>query len=420
MNALAGADLTSARIYRNQGDLAKAISFFNQEIEKAPDSYAAIFERGEVYGMIAMDPSKKGVLRDIAGDAADPQREILKKMLADFDVLRNLSDESAKDKNKKNLKKIDSILREYWTEFYNGAVDSDIKHAEALAKVDSLAALGDTTRLPEGSTEKTQFEIQTDLAKEYEELVLRQTENAILLIPEEWNPFALKAQAIDRAHRVDEANKVWETALAALAASDLKDKDKAKYDEAWLIIQLHLLQNYYNYSNYPSAVIVADQILAEIPDNEDAIVFKGFALTNMANDTARTAEEKRLLRIDALAALETAHKATPDDSALLFYLGQFNLVNGDTAKAIDWWTAYTAADTTDSDILFQIGYIYLEGGSFIDYAKSEAVYQQLVDRHPDKCEGWINLGIAQIKQEKNQVGTANVKKGEECAKQAGE
>ena len=60
MNAMAGADLTSARIYRNQGDLAKAISFFNQEIEKSPDSYTAIFERGEVYGMIAMDNPTDG------------------------------------------------------------------------------------------------------------------------------------------------------------------------------------------------------------------------------------------------------------------------------------------------------------------------------------------------------------------------
>jgi hypothetical protein len=188
MIALAGADLTSARIYRNQGDLAKAISFFNQEIEKAPDSYAAIFERGEVYGMVAMDPSKKGVLRDMAGDAADPQQELLKKMLADFNVLRNLQDESQKDKNKKSLKKIDSILREYWTEFYNGAVEADIKHAEALGKLDTLVMAGDTARSPEGSTEKTPFETQTALVEQYEALVLRQTDNATLLIPEEWNP----------------------------------------------------------------------------------------------------------------------------------------------------------------------------------------------------------------------------------------
>jgi tetratricopeptide (TPR) repeat protein len=420
MTAFADADLTSARIYRNQGEFIKANGFFTLSIEKDPTQYGAYFERGEMYGMIAMDRTKKGVMNEIVGEVATPQFEMIKLMLADFDVVRNLQDPNEIKKQKKNLKKIENAIDSYWTEFYNESVDADEKHALKLIEVDSLAAAGDTAHTVEGATEMTIYDQALATAESLHDKVIHATNICILLKPDEWNPYALKAQVLDRSGKIDEANIVWEMALESLNASDLKTENNDKYMEAWLIIQLHRLQNYYNFSRYPKAVEVANEIHELIPDNQDAVIFKAFALTNMVNDTSITEKEKADLQDQAVVALEAAREVTPDDSAIPFYLGQFAMAKGDTTKTIEWWTTYTEMDTTDYEVLFQIGYIYLEGGSFIDYAKSESIYQEIVTRHPEQCTGWINLGVAQIKQEKTKLGSDNVKKGEDCSKQSGE
>lgn len=420
MNALANADLTSARIYRNQGEFVKADHFFSLAIEKSPDLYAAYFERGELYGMIATDRTKKGVMRDILGEIEDPQYAMLERMLADFAVVQGIEDEKVRSKQKKNLKKMENIIESYWTDFYNESVDADVKHTEKLAEVDSLAAAGDTTRTPEGSEELTVYDQAVKTAETYQETVINRTDLCILLKPEEWNPYALKAQVLDRVGKIDEAMVVWEKALASLNASKMKKEDEAKYMEAWRIIQLHRIQNYYNFDNYPKTIEVADEILATEPENQDAAVFKAFALTNLLNAADDSTEGKEAMREEAIAALHAAFEVTPDDAAIPFYLGQFNLDKGDTTKALEWWTTYTELDPEDFEVLFQIGYIYLEGGSYIDYVKSEAIYQELVNRHPDQCTGWINLGVSQIKQDRTKIGSENIKKGEECSKKSGE
>jgi tetratricopeptide (TPR) repeat protein len=123
------------------------------------------------------------------------------------------------------------------------------------------------------------------------------------------------------------------------------------------------------------------------------------------------------MRSDAIEILKEANLVSPDDSAIPFYLGQYYLEDGDTTKSLEWWMKYAEMDKEDYEVLFQIGYIYLEGGTYIDYPKAEEIYQEMVDRHPDQCKGWINLGVAQIKQDKTKIGADNVKKGEECSKQ---
>jgi len=423
MTAFADADLTSARIYRNQGEFIKAEHFFGLSIEKNPKQYVSYFERGELYGMIATDRTKKGVLRELVGTEGNPQLEMFKLMLADFAVVQGIEDQKLRRKQKRNLKKIDNIIEKFWTDFYNQSVDADVKHVEKLAIADSLFAAGDTTSLMEGSDTLTVYARALQLADISQKQVITSTDICILLMPNEWNPYALKAQVLDRIGNTEEANVIWERALVSLNASDLKAEDETKYMEAWRIIQLHLLQNHYNFDDYPKTVEVANNILELEPENQDAIIFRAFAMTNIVNaveEEEKGSEEYLTLRDKTLTALQAAYEATPDDSAIPFYLGQFYLDGGDTTKTLDWWTTYTELDTADYEVLFQIGYIYLEGGSFIDYEKSESVYLELVTRHPDQCTGWINLGIAQIKQDNTKAGAENVKKGEDCSKNSGE
>ncbi len=441
MIAFADADLTSARIYRNQGELIKANNFFNLSIEKNPDQYTAYFERGEMYGMIATDRTKKGVLRELVGEIDNPQYEMLKLMLADFAVVKGIEDPKKLKKQKKNLKKIHNIVEGFWTDFYNESVDADIKHVEMLVMADSLFTVGDTARSVEGAEELTLLDKALNSAENSKNKVINNADICILMKPEEWNPYALKAQALDRIGETDQANVVWEKALVSLNSSNLRIDDEKKYTQAWRIIQLHLLQNFYNKNEFSRTIDVADEIIAvcteegfspdaiteeftpekvaEIQHCRDAYVFKAFSLISKVNDPDST-DDVGVLRENAIEVLQDAQRVSPDDSSIPFYLGQFYLESGDTTKTLDWWRAYTELDTEDYEILFQLGYIYLEGGSFIDFKKSEAIYQELVDRHPEECTGWINLGISQIRQDRTKDGAVNVKKGEECSKNSGE
>ena len=57
----AGVELTSAKIYKKQGEFAKAIEFYDQAVAKDPTDPEALFERGELVGQIAMDDQHIGI-----------------------------------------------------------------------------------------------------------------------------------------------------------------------------------------------------------------------------------------------------------------------------------------------------------------------------------------------------------------------
>ncbi|MBK6766852.1 MAG: tetratricopeptide repeat protein [bacterium] len=48
-------ELTSAKIYKKQGEFAKALEFYDQAVAKDPSDPEALFERGELLGEIAMN-----------------------------------------------------------------------------------------------------------------------------------------------------------------------------------------------------------------------------------------------------------------------------------------------------------------------------------------------------------------------------
>jgi tetratricopeptide (TPR) repeat protein len=477
--ALAGPDLTAARIYRNQGDLAKAIQFYGQEIEKNPKSYIAIFERGKVYGMVAMDRTKKGVQRDLAGESDNPQKSVLQMMVTDFDAVRGYTEKKAR----KKVKPMNGIINDNWAKFYNDAVEADKKHAESIAFLDSLIVAGDTLRTEDGAESLTPFDSISTKNHAYEAKALGAVDIAMVLKPGEWNPLALKAQIIERTGQIASATEAWTVAKAAIEASDLSTKNKEEFTTSWRIIQLHRLQNNYSSDNNPGALEVANQILencseegyewsgfiettvdgqvidsfvsvemTDLPEAcQDALIFKAFSLTNMVNDPPDyewsgeveteiktttdnettesedstqvwedTEERKSERRKEAIIALRAAFDVTPDDSAILFYLGQFYLDGGDTTNALEWWNSYIEIDTEEYDVLFQVGYLYLKGGSFKDVKRAEEMFQLLVDRFPNECDAWINLGVAQIDQDKTETAAASITRGQDCKAAAGE
>ena len=53
MVAQAGMELTSARVYRKQGDYKQALEWYSRAIEADPDNIVAHYEKGELLGEMA-------------------------------------------------------------------------------------------------------------------------------------------------------------------------------------------------------------------------------------------------------------------------------------------------------------------------------------------------------------------------------
>ena len=107
MVAQAGMELTSARVYKKQGDLQKALEWYDREIEAHPNSVAGHFEKGELLGEMAEGQKKPGLFLQ---------------MRKEFDEVLNLKDEQAK-KVRKYEKKMNELVEKYWIFQYNDAVE---------------------------------------------------------------------------------------------------------------------------------------------------------------------------------------------------------------------------------------------------------------------------------------------------------
>jgi tetratricopeptide (TPR) repeat protein len=365
-------------------------------LQKNPDNIDGYYERGELLSEIAMDKNKQDALQAISGSAADPQRDALEKMMADFNTVAAAKDKDPK-KVEKLQKKIDDIVSDLWRDFYNQAVQSDSLLSERLAAGDSARVEGETI-------------LDNDANN-----ALRNADVSILLIPGRWNAYALKAQVYDNLGMTQKATTIWEEALAVLdkqRAAKPNDKDlQAAHD----LVQLHLLQNYFDLEQYEQTVKTADVILAVDSTSMDAVQFKAYAIARMANDESRPKDELERLKNEAISALRSARSARPDDEIIVYYIGQFYLQLEDTARAIDAFQEYLAIDSTDRDVLFTVGYFYLEGGSHIDSKKAELYFKKLVDAHPEDGPGWINYGVAQIRNGKTAEGSKAVEKGEQLS-----
>jgi hypothetical protein len=75
-------------------------------------------------------------------------------------------------------------------------------------------------------------------------------------------------------------------------------------------------------------------------------------------------------------------------------------------------------EPSDTDVLFMVGFLYLQGGTFIDLAKAESCFQRIVDADATLCAAWTNLGIAQIRQDQTKLGAENMERGKKCADEA--
>jgi tetratricopeptide (TPR) repeat protein len=390
--ALAGMELSSARLYKKQGEWFKSYQFYMQAVQKEPENQDAVYERGELYEQIAADPSKAGLAKQIVGDKPNPQLELYNMMLADFKAAQVVHKKGDESKIKSLKKKIDGILTESWTKFYFEAVQEDSAYAKASAE-----------------------KVETPDPKEHAKKALAQLDLAIKFIPERWNAYGLRAQILGKLDDRAGALEAWSQALAKIDSSDMPKKDAEGYKTAVSIIRGNLLENYYNLERYKDAIRVSDEILAKDSTSEDAIQFKAFSLARMAADTSLTVAQTDSMKSVAIKALDKAKLARPDDPTIVYYIGQFHLQLGDTAAAIKSFEDYLVKDEKDKEVRFVLGVLYLEGGRFTDTAKASEEFKKLTEFYPEDSASWINYGVAKIRLGKTEEGKKYVDKGKELA-----
>ncbi|MBL0060260.1 MAG: tetratricopeptide repeat protein [bacterium] len=386
--AMAGMELTSAKIYRKQNEIAKAMEFYDQAVAKEPDNAEAVYERGELLGIIAMDPAQIGVRKKIAGDVDDPQMVVLDRMVKDFDAVRVMATGGDK-KAQKYEKKIKTISDEYWWEFYSKAVaaDSAYRAMEAAGSMENANAVVDQG--------------------------LKSALVAIKIDPKHWSSRFVFAQLRGFQAKDDGFVAAWHEAMTALDSSDMKTKEPENYKHNHYYAHLQLIQNYYAQENYAKTLEVADEMLADDPGSVEAVQYKAFALATMASDEKRSATERDSLKRVALGALDNAKTSNPDDENILFYIGQFNLQLADTAAAMTAFDNFLVRVPGDRDVLFTQGLIYLEGSAkYGNLDKAVEKFGAIKDAYPEDGPAWINYGIALIRQGKTSEGSDAVKKGE--------
>ncbi len=375
--ALAGSmEMTSARLYKKQGELIKSLQFYNTELEKNPGNVEALFERGELLGEIAIDSGKVKMQAVASQDAADPQRALFEAMLADFNKVRS----SADNKDAKKMgKKMNEMLNRFWATYYGAATKSDTlkNYDRALAQVDM----------------------------------------ALLFKPQDWRTEALQAQLFEKKEQTDKALEAWERAHQHLDASGLDKEKPEEYKQAAEVIHARLLEGYYNSGKYLKAIEYAEQMSKDDPTNSDAVQFKAFSLAQLATDTSISDQERDSLRAVAIEALNDAQKTSHDNATILYTIGQFSLQSSDTAAALKAFEEYLTKKPDDRDALFVVGVLYLEGGSYVNTEKARDRFKTLAETHPDDSAAWINYGIATIRLGDNVNGKKYIEKGKELSKQ---
>ncbi|MCX6600068.1 MAG: tetratricopeptide repeat protein [bacterium] len=386
--ALATVELTSARLYKKQGEWLKSLQNYDEELRKRPESLDAYFERGELLKEIAADPARAGLAKQIAGDKPNPQLELYDRMLADFREAQTAR--TAKDENtaKKLKKKIEVILQDLWAHFYSQAVQNDSSYARAVAA-----------------------SLETPDPRTFLQTAIENLDMAIRMVPGKWNAYGLKAQICGKLDDRRASAENWRLALEKIEASDMAKDDPQAYRQAIEVIRANLLEEYYSMDQYDDAMRLADEILRVEPENADAVQFKAFSLARKASDTTLTDEQRKAMKTQAITALQSARTSRPDEPVILYYIGQFHLQLGDTAQSVQAFQDYLKLDDADREVRFALGVIYLEGGSFANTVKARDEFAHLVAIDSTDVASWINYGIALIRLGDNVKGKQAIEKG---------
>lgn len=383
----AGMELTSARVYRKQGELQKALEWYDKAVAADPRSVVAHFERGELLGEMA-DEQKKP--------------ELFLEMRKSFDAILNLAEDEPKQV-KKYQSKMDELVEKYWIFQYNEAVerfrladnDSALDASASRLAGDAWAALGNVER---DSLRKT---AKRDYSKQSQDILAI----AMAIHPVRWENYALlqniQSQLGDWAAAESSLRKAIEKHVRPKEGTDKKTGIQ-QTEEEWLRTHLEMMANLvqvsYELKKYEQVIEVCNQMLAMDPQDLLAIKFIAFSYNQLGE------------REKAIEAYQKAMAAQPNNTDLLYNAARLYLQMGDTANAMKCLSDFIAVDPTDFEVVFQLGVIYLEGGSFTDYNKAKELFGMATEHFPNNPVIWTNYGVALIRAGETDEGRKAIEK----------
>jgi tetratricopeptide (TPR) repeat protein len=388
VSAFASMELTSARVYRKQGDFIKALNFYNQALQKEPGNLEALMERGEIYHDLAIDASKGDVAKQVTNNAANPEELLLDRSLADFAKASVAANPKEEGTVKKNKKKIDEILQTTWNHYYFQAVVQDSLHKKAISE---------NPASPD--------------AKNFLFAGLSCLNKASKVLPDKWNSYGFKAQLYSRMDSTEASARNWELAIAKIKMADKAKQETEEYKMGLAIAKEAYLVDCYNLGRSNDVLVMSDDILKDDPKNINAIQLKANTLAKMTTDTSLSEAKRDSLKQVAIKALQSAEQADTTNADIIYTIAQFKLQLADTAGAINAFKDVLRINPKDKDVSFVLGVLYLEGGSFVDTKKAKDVFEGITKDFPDEGKAWINYGISLIRLGDNAKGKEAIDRG---------
>ncbi|MFH1011299.1 MAG: tetratricopeptide repeat protein [bacterium] len=413
---LAGMELTSARVYRKQGEFQKALEWYDKAVASDPRSVVAHFERGDLLGQMA-DEQKKP--------------ELFLEMRKSFDAVLNLAEDEPKQV-KKYRPKITELVEKYWIFQYNEAVER-FRLADKDSALDAAAGqlAGETWATLEAAQRDSLRKVaKRDYWKQSQDILVI----ALAILPDRWENFALlqniQSQMGDWTAAEISLRQAIEKHARPKEAAEKKSaigQTESEWRRAHLEMLGNLAQISYELKKHQQVVEVCNQILAMDPQNLLAIKLIAFSYNLLGNREKAVADSlkamaaqpdttdllynaARLYFQKAIDVYQKAMAAQPDNTDLLYNAARLYLQMEDTAKAVKCLTDFLAIDPTDFEVVFQLGVIYLEGGSFADNNKAKELFGNATKHFPNNPVIWTNYGVALIRTGETEEGRKAIEK----------
>ncbi len=386
MVAQAGMELTSARVYRKQGDYKQALEWYSRAIEADPDNIVAHYEKGELLGEMADEGNKP---------------ELYVEMRKEFDAVLNATDKKAQKKVKKYRPKIEEQVERYWIFQYNEAVEQF-----RLAENDS-ALNASISQLTGDDFETLSSSDQDSLKQLAKEGYWKQTQETLELArtinPARWETYALSSNISSAMEKWDAAGERLQQAIDRhQRPEETSGVDVQQSEIEWKRTHLDMLENlaqiYYEQEHYEETIGTCNEILALDPQNPLAVKFIAFSW-NLLDQNEK-----------AIDAYQAAINAQPDNTNLLYNAAQLYMQMADTAGAMKYFADFFAIDPTDFEVVFQLSVIYLEGGSYADDEKAKELLGKAIEHFPGNPVIWTNYGVALIRTGETEEGKKAIEK----------